>query len=179
MKINIVLPLVMVTLISVTLSTSFVKNAHSEYLAVDRSDKAREIDILKISIGRLMLGIKSKEVIKILGQPQQRQQIENVCTERGTRLKYNNLEVFLADSRDAASNPIQILFTISTTNPSYATSEGVRVGDPIGKAKKAYAQYKSTLNSQLLTYPANLGESSLSFKVNKGLITEIILDEGC
>jgi hypothetical protein len=144
---------------------------------ISQSGKSREIDIRKISIGRLKLDTNIKEIAKILGQPRQHQQTQgntSRCVEKGIILKYNKLDITLGGYPNPSS-----IFTISTSNPVYATGEGVHVGDPISKAKKAYSKYKSTVQGQYLIYPANLGESSLTFKINKGLITEITLDEGC
>jgi hypothetical protein len=174
MKNNALITLFTIALLSGVSSASLVRSAQKNDSLISQSDKSREIDISKISIGRLKLRMNVKEVKKILGQPSQRQQIKDMCLENATKLKYNKLEITLYNP----PNPSDI-FSISTSNPSYSTSEGIRVGDSIGKAKRAYAKYKSTLNGQNLVYPANMGESSLLFKVDKGLITEIILDAGC
>jgi hypothetical protein len=149
--------------------------SQSSEFQISESGKLQEIDIRKILIGRLKLDTNIKEITKILGQPRQHQQTQSPCAE-GIILRYNKLDVTLAGH----PNPSSIcIFTISTSNSAYATSEGVHVGDPINKAKQAYSKYKSRLQGQYLIYSANLGESSLTFKINKGLITEITLDEGC
>jgi 3D (Asp-Asp-Asp) domain-containing protein len=139
----------------------------SEYL-ISQSGKSREIDIRKISIGGLKLGMNVNEITKIFGQPRQQYSVD-YCGDTMVAIKYNKLDIYTPNH----------IFTIKTSNPAYATGEGVRVGDPISKAKKVYAKYKSTVSGQYLFYSTNLGESSLNFKINKGLITEITLDEGC
>jgi hypothetical protein len=173
---------IVLTLMTITLDFSVPPRSFAIYsqgneILISDSSKLKEIDIRKISISRLKLDVNTKEIMKILGQPRQRQRKQgntSRCGEKGITLKYNKLDITLG----CYPNPSSI-FTISTANPAYATGKSVYVGDPISKAKKAYSKYRSTTQGQYLIYPVSLGESSLTFKINKGLITEMILDERC
>ncbi|WP_373545848.1 hypothetical protein [Chamaesiphon sp.] len=87
--------------------------------------------------------MSENEVIKKLGTPNSRQVAANGCT--GTddiTLKYNNLAIYLEEGSNKKSK--SHLTAIITTNSRYLTSKGIRVGDLMGKAEKAYSKTAMT-----------------------------------
>jgi hypothetical protein len=137
--------------------------------------KGREIDVSKISIGKIKIKMNTSTVTKILGQPSRKQvEYDDVCySSYITTLNYKQLEV------GAFGQNIGLVYNIKTTNPAYATSEGVKVGDPISKAKKAYAKYQSQQDSEALRY-VNQAFGGLKFTTRQGIITEIdLLGSSC
>jgi hypothetical protein len=157
------------------LSASFVKDITTLNVAV--ASQKRKFDSSKTSIGGLKLDMNINKVRKILGAPlQQKQKIltddDGVCGNSGSylvKLKYSKTEVSLLGKTPNSAVP----YNITTSNPSFATSEGIRVGDSIVKAKKAYAKYESSQNGDELIYGMI---STLSFKANSGRITQISLN---
>jgi hypothetical protein len=139
-------------------------------VAIEESN-AKTIDALKISIGGVKLGMSSKEVTKILGKPRQIVQgHDDTCTGDYATLKYNRLEILMLGSKENA----RVVGSISTSNSSYATGEGIRSGDRINKVKKTYARFKSSQSAESLKYEGE-SYSGLSFKINSGLVYEINL----
>ncbi len=163
-------------------STSFtVANTLSDsqqsqiYLTSKKLARAKLIDVSKISIGKLKIGMNMQAATKILGQPRQKRvENDNNCHSSDiTTLNYNRLEIGVLGKNSGQ------IFNIQTTNPAYITSEGIRVGDHVNKAKKAYAKYQSQQDSEALRY-VNKSYGGLSFKTSQGVITEIdLLSESC
>ncbi len=138
------------------------------------------IDVAKVSIGSLKLGMTEKQVTRLLGKPnssEKEQGVSNCYWTTGTSIKYQNLDIFIADGS---------LDKISTTSKSYATKEGVRVGDPISKAKKIYGSKfgsEQTIRNQdeySIAY-INANNGGLSFEANQqGIITKIsLMSQSC
>jgi hypothetical protein len=156
-------------------STKNIGQYHEAFSPKEKLSKAREIDVSKISIGKLRIGMNMLTVAKILGQPRQKR-VENdeVCYGSYlTTLNYNKLEIGIFGKNSG------LIYNIQTTNPSYATSEGIRVGDSISKAKKAYAKYQFQQDGEVLRY-INQAYGGLSFKTSQGVITEIdLLSSSC
>jgi hypothetical protein len=171
-----------IVLISSISSTSFtVANTLSNsqqsqiYLTSKKLARAKLIDVSKISIGKLKIGMNMQTVNRILGQPNRKKvENDNICHNSDiTTLNYNRLEIGLLGKNSGQ------IFNIQTTNPAYRTSEGIRVGDPVSKAKKAYAKYQSQQDSEALRY-VNQSYGGLSFITSQGVITEIdLLSESC
>jgi hypothetical protein len=99
----------------------------------------RYINLNNTAIGGLKIGMSESEVIKKLGAPKSRQVSANGCT--GTddiALKYNSLDIYLLGGADKTSK--SYLTAITTSNSRYITSKGIRVGDLMSKAEKAYSK---------------------------------------
>ncbi len=89
------------------------------------------------SIGVLKIGMSENEVIKKLGAPKSRKVAPNGCTgSNDITLKYANLELYILEGTNKTDK--SYLTAITTTNSRYVTNKGIRVGDSIGKAEKAY-----------------------------------------
>jgi hypothetical protein len=137
--------------------------------------RAKLIDVSKISIGKLKIGMNMQTATRILGQPKRKKvENDNICHNSNiTTLNYNRLEIGVFGRNSGQ------IFNIQTTNPAYITSEGIKVGDPVSKAKKAYAKYQSQQDSEALRY-VNQAFGGLKFKVSQGIITEIdLLGSSC
>jgi hypothetical protein len=97
------------------------------------------ITLNNTSISGLKIGMSENEVIKKLGAPKSRKVRANGCT--GTddiALKYNNLDIYLLGGSNKTSK--SYLTAITTTNSRYVMSKGIRVGDLMSKAEKAYSK---------------------------------------
>ena len=131
------------------------------------------IDVAKVSIGSLKLGMNEKQVTRLLGKPsssEKEQGVSNCYWTTSTSIKYRNLDILVADGSVDA---------ITTTSKSYVTNEGVRVGDSISKAKKIYGQKFAseqiirTKEKYSVAY-INANNGGISFEANQqGIITEI------
>jgi outer membrane protein assembly factor BamE (lipoprotein component of BamABCDE complex) len=170
--------------VSLTLGSAPFSFANTVYVqspsfVISKAEKPL-IDVTKVSIGSLKLGMTEKQVTRLLGKPIsiKKEKSDNTCYwSTSTSIKYRNLDIFIADDS---------LDGISTASKSYATKEGVRVGDPISKAKKIYGSKfgsEQTIRNQekySINYiDANYG--GLSFEANqKGIITRIsLLSQSC
>jgi hypothetical protein len=103
----------------------------------------KAIDVSKISIGGIKLGMKEKDIIKILGKPKSRAiRYDDVCySSYITTWKYNGLEI---EGLSTTNNPSQSqVHLIDTFSSRYSTEKGVKVGDSVGKAQKAYSNLLS------------------------------------
>jgi hypothetical protein len=173
-----------IVLISSISSTSFtvantLSNSQQSQIYLTSKKLARAklklIDVSKISISKLKIGMNMQTVTKILGQPKRKKvENDNTCHSSDvTTLNYDRLEIGVLGKNSGQ------IFNIQTTNPAYITSEGIRVGDLVSKAKKAYAKYQSQQDSEALRY-VNESYGGLAFKVSQGIITEIdILSSSC
>jgi hypothetical protein len=139
--------------------------------SVTQLNSTEEIDVSSISIGRLKIGMTTKEITNLLGKPNQRS-LSNSCIGSTTTLKYRKLVIDLLDEK---------IISISTSSKLYATEKGVRIGDPISKAKRIYSKFKSEKfgNEQLSFFNRN-DNGRLSFSAKKGKITNInLLSTSC
>jgi hypothetical protein len=155
--------------------TTNVDRSHKAFASNEKLAKTKEIDVSKISIGKIKIKMNTSTVTKILGQPSQKQvEYDDVCYGSYiTTLNYSQLEV------GAFGQNSGLVYNIKTTNPAYATSEGIKVGDLVSKAKKAYAKYQSQQDSEALRY-VNQAFGGLKFKTSQGIITEIdLLGSSC
>jgi hypothetical protein len=160
--------------LSAPLSFANTVSVYLPSLAVSQSDKPT-IDVSKVLIGSLKLGMTEKQVTRLLGKSSniKREKDNGTCSwNTSTTMEYRNLEIFITDGSVAS---------ISTTSKSYPTNEGIRVGDPISKAKKIYGRKFSS--EDLIRNPeqyslayVNDAYGGLSFRANQqGKITEIAL----
>jgi hypothetical protein len=137
------------------------------------SNTKKTIDVSKISIGGLKLGMTTREVTKILGKPRQiKQKYDDTCFQRyTTELTYDKLEIFmLGSTRNNAR-----IHSIYTSNPAYLTGEGIRVGSSVERAKQAYFNFKADGNNKYPLVYINSSFGGLGFKVRNNLITSIEL----
>jgi outer membrane protein assembly factor BamE (lipoprotein component of BamABCDE complex) len=140
--------------------------------------QAREINIAKVSIGGLKQGMSETQVINIIGFPKSRETYFSECNQvYYISLEYNKTLVTLyVDSKTSKG----YLSTIKTTDPRYATNKGIKVGDSINKAEKAYSKKASPLEGKNTRYLAINDLSvacSLTFEADrKGKIKEINID---
>jgi hypothetical protein len=130
----------------------------------------KAIDVEQISIGGIKLGMRERDFIKILGKPKSRTiKYDDVCYGSYiTTWKYNNLEI---EGLSSTNNPSQSqVHQIITSSSRYPTEKGVKVGDNISKAQKAYSNLLSKItrlkNEVLLAY-SNDAYGGLVFTANK------------
>jgi outer membrane protein assembly factor BamE (lipoprotein component of BamABCDE complex) len=165
---------VSLTLGSTPLSFANIVSVPSPSFVVSKADKPL-IDVAKVSIGSLKLGMNEKQVIRLLGKPssnEKEQGISNCYWTTSTSIKYRNLDILVADGS---------VDVITTTSKSYVTNEGVRVGDPISKAKNIYGRKfgsEQVIRTKEKYYVAyiNANNGGISFEANQqGIITEIVV----
>jgi hypothetical protein len=141
---------------------------------LNKSNK-KAIDVSKISIGGIKLGMKEIDIIKKLGKPKSRTtKYDDVCySSYITTWKYNGLEIEGLSTSNNTS--ISEVHKITTSSSSYPTEKGVKVGDSISKAQKAYSALSSKKSENNLSY-SNDAYGGLVFSSNKqSVIREIIL----
>jgi hypothetical protein len=159
---------------SAPLSFANTASVQSPSFVISQAEKPL-IDVAKVSIGSLKLGMTNKQVTQLLGKPrsiEKEQGVSNCYWNTSTSIKYRNLDILIADGS---------VDVITTTSKSYVTNEGVRVGDPISKAKKIYGrkfgseQAIHDKNEYSVAY-INANNGGLSFEANQqGIITKIVL----
>lgn len=118
---------------------------------LNKSNK-NAIDVGKISIGNIKLGMKERDIIRILGKPKSRNiKYDDVCYGSYiTTWKYNGIEI---EGLSTTNNPRQSeVHQIITLSPRYPTEKGVKVGDGISKARKSYSAFISRVNGNNLAY---------------------------
>ncbi|MHC5737783.1 hypothetical protein [Nostoc sp.] len=134
---------------------------------LDKSTK-KAIDVSKISIGDIKLGMKEKDIFKKLGKPKSRTtKYDDICYGSYiTTWKYDGLEIEgLSSSNNSSKSEVH---QITAYSSRYPTENGVKVGDRISTAQKSYSTFSSTINSEnnLLAYP-NDAYGGLVFSLNK------------
>lgn len=165
---------VSLTLGSAPFSFANTASVPSSSFTIGQANKP-SIDVAKVLIGSLKLGMNEKQVTRLLGKPissEKEPGVSNCYWNTSTSIKYRNLNILIADGSVDA---------ITTTSKSYVTNEGIRVGDPISKAKKIYGrkfgseQAIRTKEDYSIAY-LNANNGGISFKANQqGIITEIDL----
>jgi hypothetical protein len=157
---------------STPLSFANTTSFYSPSFVISQADKPL-IDVAKVSIGSLKLGMTEKQVTRLLGNPssiEKEKGASDCYWNTSTSIKYRNLDIFIADGAVDA---------ITTTSKSYVTNEGIRVGDPISKVKKIYGrkfgseQAIRSKEKYSIAY-INANNGGISFEANQqGVITEI------
>ncbi|NJN12494.1 MAG: hypothetical protein HC815_32870 [Richelia sp. RM1_1_1] len=144
-------------------------NNNINYL-FDKSNK-KEIDVTKISIGGIKLGMQEKELIQKLGKPKSRTiKYDDGCyNSYVTTWKYDGLEITgLSDTNNPSQSRVESMFTFSSR---YPTEKGIKVGDNISKAQKAYFNLLSQFNRRkdldYLGYYTSEFHGGLSFSSDK------------
>jgi hypothetical protein len=132
--------------------------------------KKPSINVSKISIGALKLGMTTVDVITILGKPLSIESFFGDCLgDIVTKVTYPGLDI----SFDSGG-----IRDISATNKKYQTKEGIRVGDAINKARKVYSKFQLTedLPESSYAYFTNNSDGGLVFTTDpNGIITKINL----
>lgn len=83
--------------------------------------------------------MSENETIEKFGAPKSRKTGYNQCTAAyDTTLKYDRLDLYLEG--DASKKSKRYVSSITTTNSQYSTNKGIRVGDSMKKAEKAYSK---------------------------------------
>ncbi|MGF1672983.1 MAG: hypothetical protein ACFCUV_04760 [Rivularia sp. (in: cyanobacteria)] len=138
----------------------------------------KEIDVTKISIGGIKLGMQEKELIQKLGKPKSRTiKYDDGCyNSYVTTWKYDGLEITgLSDTNNPSQSRVESMFISS---PRYPTEKGIKVGDNISKAQKAYSNLLSQFNRgkdlDYLGYYTNEFHGGLSFSSDKEKIIKQI-----
>jgi hypothetical protein len=168
------LALTITFLIGSTSSAISVANLPLEQLALSQKGS---IVLRNTSIGGLKIGMSENEVIKKLGVPKSRQVEPNGCT--GTNditLKYANLDLYILEGANKTDK--SYLTAITTTNSRYITNQGIRVGNLMRKAEKAYTTSAVTGEKGLYLSLADRqqNECAITFSSNNGkTISEIDL----
>ncbi|MUG96610.1 hypothetical protein F7734_31450 [Scytonema sp. UIC 10036] len=135
----------------------------------------KEIDVTRISIGGIKLGMEEKDIIKKLGKPKSRTKVyDDVCYSAYiTTWKYDGLEIRALNYSGlgvrgipaSIANKNQV-YHITASSSQYPTEKGVKVGDRTSKAEKAYSPFSSKNEGDILVYP-NDAFGGLSFLSNK------------
>lgn len=100
-----------------------------------------------------------------------------------SKLGYGNTVVIWMGGASASSTPKVDLIVVSTNN-GFATPEGIHVGSTSREVIEAYGQPDFNYNNrgntiarrnqpQMLMYKATEGHHGLSFRIEKGIVTEI------
>jgi hypothetical protein len=96
-------------------------------------------DLSNTFIGGIKIGISEREAIAKFGAPKSRNTGYNQRTAAyDTTLKYDRLELYFEG--DARKKSKRYVSSITTTNSQYSTNRGIRVGDAIKKAERAYSK---------------------------------------
>ena len=163
---------ILIALNPVAIGEKNISNYHLNLF--DKSSK-NVIDVYKISIGNIKLGMKENEIIKHLGKPKSRTtKYDDICHSAYiTTWNYNGLEIEgLSSSNNASQSQVHL---ITASSSRYPADKGVKVGDGISKAQKAYSTFLSRNDNNFLAY-TNDAYGGLVFSSNKQrLIREIRL----
>jgi maltose-binding protein MalE len=140
---KIVLSICVGILLATTPTVVDANKSHSYSNYVSNKSSKNAIDVSKISIGSIKLGMKEKDITKILGKPKSKTiKYDDVCYGSYiTTWKYNELEIEGLSTTNN-SNKSQVHMIITSTS-RYPTERGVKVGDNISKAQKAYSNLLS------------------------------------
>ncbi|MBW4513247.1 MAG: hypothetical protein KME64_43225 [Scytonematopsis contorta HA4267-MV1] len=181
-----ILPSIFLGILLTTSLSSVHANSNRNYnnFIVNNSNRTA-IDVSKISIGGIKLGAGDKDVTKLFGKPKSRTiKYDDICySSYVTTWKYNQAEIV---GLSTSNNPNQSkVHRIMVSSPSYPTEMGVKVGDKIDKARKAYSnlvsRYERAENrGQKLDTLGYLNDAfgGLVFEVNKqGIIQKIHLSK--
>jgi outer membrane protein assembly factor BamE (lipoprotein component of BamABCDE complex) len=129
-----------------------------------------DIKLTKTSISSLQIGMTTKQVLKLKGKPLAIEKDDyGLCYwGKASTFKYPNLEVMITENGYVQS--------ITITGENHSTKEGLRVGDPIHKARKVYSEkFRAEENASSVIYP-NIYNGGLVFYFNdQGIITKIFL----
>jgi hypothetical protein len=119
------------------------------------------IDLNQVLIGGIKLKMTEQEVLKKLGKPQEISR-EQLCYGVVVRLTYPGITVDLEEKGQKKD-----VTRISTTDRRYGTDRGVKPGDPIEKAEKAYAPYAKRNGNILYVSSQKYPDSWLLLDFNK------------
>ena len=141
---------------------------------------SRNLNLERMSIGRVKLNMEERAVIRLFGTPRNRSQRFGACTgSNEADLSYKMLSINTTET--TANNGRFEVNAITTTNPQYSTPEGIHVGDLITKALKFYPVTKTVNEDKSGTswsYFEDRTMISLTFKVGKnGRISSISLSQ--
>jgi hypothetical protein len=143
------------------------KNSSNYHTNLHKKSSKEAIDVSKISIGDIKLGMLEKDIIKKLGKPKSRTtKYDDVCySSYITTWKYDGLEIEgLSTSNNALKSEV---YFIKTSSSRYPTENRIKVGDRISTAQKAYSTLLSKIDSEKnLVYP-NDAYGGLVFYTNK------------
>ena len=166
---------------SAPLSFANTASVPQSALVISQAEEKPLINVAKVSLGSLKLGMTQKQVTKILGKPRsvKKEHDANECLAKDSfSSKYRNLDILFENGR---------VEKMAITSKFYATNEGIKVGDPISKAKKIYGRkfglesfYREDNKEYSLSY-SNESYGGISFNANQqGIITEIgLLAQAC
>jgi hypothetical protein len=119
--------------IGLSLVFTNISSVHSEYWS-----KKREIDISKIVIGGLKVGMEEGVIIGKLGSPRSRKIEFDICLDSNAVLMdYEGLSLRL--SMDSTTK-IAYLIEMHVSSPKFKTEKSIRVGDSMAKAERAYGK---------------------------------------
>jgi hypothetical protein len=172
--------LLTVMIFGILLIVNPITTGKSNSNILDNKSQIQMIDVTKISIGGIKLGMTEKEIIKKLGKPKSRTaKMRNCLNTYDTIWNYDGLEITFSSHSKNESGRVEIIITSS---PLYPTEKGIKIGDDISKAKKAYSTFARTTSSKdLLVYGNDDYGGGLSFATNqRGKIREIkLIATGC
>jgi hypothetical protein len=140
-------------------------------------------DLTDVSIGSIKIGMTLQQVTNKLGKPNKISQILDPCTgQKSITLRYNKLIITILGERvlQIENSVFSRIIREGTSrlravNPLYQTGEGIKVGDPLSKAKRTYDRLLSTPASKDggdLLYNKS-ADGILRFKSQQGRITSI------
>jgi hypothetical protein len=161
-------------------TSSFADKLPSTFINTQSIAQAKpSINVSKVSIGQLQLGMTPAQVAQILGQPLKTESAYNACfADTHTVAEYPDLSIQYGSSG---------LFAIDTTSKLYSlrygNKEAVKVSDSINKVRKIYGKFDrpNGVPTPHNYFYMNDAGGGLHFTTNsQGIITEIGLSrEGC
>jgi hypothetical protein len=119
------------------------------------------IDLDQVSIGGIKLKMTKQAVLQKLGKPRKTGQ-EQICYGPVIRLTYPGITIDLEEKGQK-----KYVTRISTSDSRYGTDRGVKVGDSIEKATKAYAPYMQRNGNILYVPDQKYADSRLILEFNK------------
>jgi hypothetical protein len=161
-------------------TSSFANKLPSTFTSPQSIAQAKpSINVNKVSIGKLRLGMTPAQVVTILGEPRSTQSGYNACfLDISTVAEYPELSIVFG-----SSGIVSMDTTSQLHNVRYGTNGAVKVGDPISKVRKIYGKFDQPngIPAPHNYFYMNDSGGGLHFKTNsQGIITEIgVSSEGC
>lgn len=174
--------------LGILLTSLSIVDANSNYNQIDDDSNQTVIDVSKISIGGIKLGMREQDLVEILGKPKSIKTEYDDARYRSyvTTWEYNQIKIKgLSTNNNSTQSKVH---QITVSSPNYHTEKEVKVGDKIDKAQKTYSDFISQYDKA-----EDIGENldglgyingeygGLVFEINKqGIIHKInLLKSSC
>jgi hypothetical protein len=161
-------------------TSSFADKLPSTFTSPQSIAQAKlSIDVNKVSIGKLRIGMTPAQVAQILGKPRSSESSYSACfADNHTVAEYPDIDIQFGSDGILSMNTTSKLYSVR-----YGNKKALKVGDPISKVRKIYGKFDQPNGIPAphnYFYMNDLG-GGLQFKTNsQGIITEIgVSKEGC